>query len=250
MTTKFRRIGAFFLVPLLFLVFGYLICYVIGAPVINFVRSSIGIILLNDTPTFTQKHEDIFNRTIDVARNSSEETQEKGSTSTTTTETTTTSATTPHAQTVPASQLSYPSFGSLYGEIQIPRVQVDEHLYYGDSEDVLRLGAGQYNGSVLPGELGTTLIAGHNTSTFNRLDLVNAGDQVNINTSYGNYVYEVTDKKVLTYDDPSAIALLDNYQERNLIMYTCYPVDMLGSTDTRLFVYAKYLSGPVIDESK
>ena len=34
--------------------------------------------------------------------------------------------------------------------------------------------------------------------------------------------------------------------DENLIMYTCYPFDALGFTPDRYFVYAKYVSGPVL----
>ena len=34
----------------------------------------------------------------------------------------------------------------------------------------------------------------------------------------------------------------------NLILYTCYPFDALGFTPNRYFVYAKYVSGPVLDK--
>ena len=35
--------------------------------------------------------------------------------------------------------------------------------------------------------------------------------------------------------------------DENLILYTCYPFDALGFTPNRFFVYAKYVSGPVLD---
>ena len=37
--------------------------------------------------------------------------------------------------------------------------------------------------------------------------------------------------------------------DENLILYTCYPFDALGFTPNRYFVYAKYVSGPVLDKN-
>ena len=34
--------------------------------------------------------------------------------------------------------------------------------------------------------------------------------------------------------------------EENLVIYTCYPLSTLGLTSKRYFVYAEYVSGPVI----
>lgn len=36
---------------------------------------------------------------------------------------------------------------------------------------------------------------------------------------------------------------------KTMILYTCYPFDALGFTPNRYFVYAKYVSGPVLDKN-
>ena len=61
------------------------------------------------------------------------------------------------------------------------------------------------------------------------------------------YTYEVTDTKILDYQDSTAYDF--TRQDENLILYTCYPFDALGFTPNRYFVYAKYISGPVIDRT-
>ena len=35
-------------------------------------------------------------------------------------------------------------------------------------------------------------------------------------------------------------------QKPRLILYTCYPFDMLGLTPKRFFVYAEQISGPTV----
>ena len=64
-------------------------------------------------------------------------------------------------------------------------------------------------------------------------------------TEYGEYHYTVTGTRVATDTDTTAYDL--DATEENLIMYTCYPFDALGYTPLRYFVYAKYVSGPVIE---
>lgn len=69
---------------------------------------------------------------------------------------------------------------------------------------------------------------------------------VEIKTSYGNYIYEITDTAVKKATDRTAYDLSADYE--NLIMYTCYPFDALGLTTQRYFVYAKLVSGTPIDK--
>ena len=91
----------------------------------------------------------------------------------------------------------------------------------------------------------TILLAGHNNTFFNDLQHTEAGATVTITTHYGVYTYEVTGTEILDYQDETAYDFTRT--DENLILYTCYPFDALGFTPNRFFVYAKYLSGPVLD---
>ena len=70
------------------------------------------------------------------------------------------------------------------------------------------------------------------------------GDIVTITTSYGVFEYQVTDMQVKSSTDKSAYDLKQDKEQ--LILYTCYPFDMLGLTPNRYFVYADKISGPSI----
>lgn len=74
--------------------------------------------------------------------------------------------------------------------------QIVGSLYFGDTEEILRQGAGQFMGSVYPGEMGTSLIGGHNVDDFGKLGAVPIGDTIEVQTSYGNYTYRVTQLEV------------------------------------------------------
>ena len=99
----------------------------------------------------------------------------------------------------------------------------------------------------IPGEGKTILLAGHNNTFFNDLQHTEIGATVTITTHYGVYTYEVTDMAVKDYQDETAYDFTRT--DENLILYTCYPFDALGFTPNRYFVYAKYVSGPVLDKN-
>ena len=88
-------------------------------------------------------------------------------------------------------------------------------------------------------------LPGHNNTFFNDLQHAEAGATVTITTHYGVYTYEVTGTEILDYQDETAYDFTRT--DENLILYTCYPFDALGFTPNRFFVYAKYVSGPVLD---
>ena len=55
----------------------------------------------------------------------------------------------------------------------------------------------------------------------------------------------MTGYEILDYQDETAYDFTRT--DENLSLYTCYPFDALGFTPNRFFVYAKYVSGPVLD---
>lgn len=152
--------------------------------------------------------------------------------------------TTNNSDTINASDVEFPSVDKQFGELKIANRDVSAKLFFGDGKIPLRNGAGVYAGSFIPGYGKTILVAGHNNTYFNGLKNVKKGDIVKIGTSYGNYEYKITDTKIYNADNKKAYDLSRN--EENLILYTCYPFDMLGITEKRFFVYAEKLSGPKI----
>ena len=155
---------------------------------------------------------------------------------------------TPVNDKVPSSQVEYPTLGTEYGAVILDKANVQAPLIYGDSPDDLRVGVGHFNGSVFPGEAGTTLVGGHNTADLAALDTVKKGETITIKTNYETYQYKVRSKKVAKFSDKEAIApLYEESDDNQLILYTCYPISMIGLTEERLFVYADLVSGKMID---
>lgn len=198
--------------------------YVIGRPVIQFVTSSLELILLNEAPNFDFESKETFTAVQDAEVQTDENNE------------------------LPSSQIDYPKGGSLYGKIVIDDLKLDVPLYFGDTKEILRVGAGQFMGSVYPGELGTTLVGGHNTDSFGKLSAIQEGTEVKVQTTYGNYTYRTLHSEVKNKDDAAVQDLISQRERRILLLYTCYPIDSLGMTDDRLFVTCELIDGPVINE--
>lgn len=148
---------------------------------------------------------------------------------------------------IPLSSVTYPYFGQRMGEVIIEDCGIYTTLYFGDGNYELNNGVGMYTGGFIPGYGRTVMIAGHNNMAFNGFKYAQKGQKVTIRTYYGTYTYEITDIQVKLSTDSSAYDFGLNYE--NLIMYTCYPFDELNLTPYRCFVYAKLISGPVIDKN-
>ena len=214
-----KRLMAYLGMPLAFAVIGYLLLYMIATPVIKPLADVLDMALQNQAMSFgDSSHETIFDNTKSQPDTAGE--------------------------TVKASGITFPKFGTLYGNIRIEGTSVDAPLFFGDSNTELKKGAGQFNGSMFPGCGTTVLIGGHNHTYFNGLKDVKVGQAVTVRTNYGTYTYEVTETAVKKAKDASAYDLTAD--EENLVLYTCYPFDMLGLTPNRYFVYAKYVSGPKV----
>lgn len=208
--------------PIIFLVIGYSLIYVIGKPVIQFVTSSIQLFLLTDTPNFEttkQSFTAVDNKKI----------------------------TTNAKNELPSSKIDYPVGGQLYGKVKIEKLQLNVPLYFGDTEEILREGAGQFMGSVYPGELGTSLIGGHNVDDFGKLGAAQVGDEITLQTTYGNYVYRINQIEVRDKKDKEINDMIYQRNDRRIILYTCYPIDSLGLTNERLFAIGEFVSGPMIN---
>lgn len=212
----------FIIFPIAFFILGYVILYAAFSPILKPTASMVNMLFLNTEPNFDKEAADIYARAASSAAGKTNESSQ-----------------------VKLSSIDFPSYGDIFGHISIPGTSVNADLYYGDGNTELNNGVGVYMGGLIPGYGGTTLLAGHNNTFFHTLGNAQAGDSININTHYGNYVYEITETKVANEKDKSAYDLLK--KEENIILYTCYPFDCVGLTPQRYFVYAKYVSGPMLD---
>ena len=208
-----KKIMALIIAPLSFLVIGYGLIYVLAEPMIRPLYSIYSLITSEYGPGFDNQSKTLYTGIIE------------------------------NKDILTIHDVTTPNVGDQYGEIKITRVGLKTNLYYGDSEEILYNGAGQYQGSFLPGFGKTILIAGHTIPYFQKLGDVEIGDVVYISTHYGSYEYKVTATTIGNYNDSSLYDLSQTAKEQ-LILYTCYPLDGIGFKQERLFVYADKISGP------
>lgn len=219
MKHKLKRLMAYIYMPLIFTIIGYGLIYLLISPYMGTVKNVCSAIMVQETPTFHTRLDSIYNEPpIDVNE---------------------------QPDTVAVESVTWPKYGEQYGAITCDRIKLDAPVYFGDNNDILREGVGQYIGTFMPGYGRLILLAGHNTSYFKPLQKIQVGDVVTFSTNYGVYQYRVTNTKIADHNDDSAYDLLK--QEEQLVMYTCYPFETLAGTKTnRLFVYADKIAGPEV----
>lgn len=150
-------------------------------------------------------------------------------------------------ETVSKGEIKKPSIGEQYGTISCEAIDLMAPLYFGDNDDVLAMGAGQYAKSKLPGFGGCILIGGHDSTYFSVLADIKKDQEIVLQTEYGTYTYKVRETKVAKTDDIDACQL--DSKEEQLVLYTCYPFgELLRARDERYFVYCNKIAGPTVEE--
>lgn len=145
--------------------------------------------------------------------------------------------------------IQFPDYGTRYANLTCNRIELDAPVYWGDTEEILIKGVGQFMGSFLPGLSRSILLSGHNTMYFKAFELIDIGDIMQLHTNYGVFEYEVSEMQIIHSEDAeNMVNEMLSYQEEKLIMYTCYPFETLvGTKMERLFVFADKISGPVVE---
>jgi sortase A len=133
-------------------------------------------------------------------------------------------------------RVARPPYGSLVGEVEIPRLGVQAPLLEGDDDAVLARGAGHIPGTALPGQSGNVGIAAHRDSYFRPLRGIREHDEIDVRTPGGSCEqFEVTGTAVVL---PSDVGVLRYEPGRDLTLVTCYPFGFIGSAPQRFIVHA------------
>lgn len=137
--------------------------------------------------------------------------------------------------------MEVPETGTLYGRIISDPLGLDVPLYYGDSDEILQLGAGQYANGAVPGMDGTIIIGGHDSTYFNGLKNMTEGGMLEIETDYGRFEYKVAEIVILDADSDMSVIVNSG---RAMVLYTCYPYDsLIGQSTQRIFYMCDELGG-------
>lgn len=129
-----------------------------------------------------------------------------------------------------------PLEGDAIARLEIPAIEVSDYVVEGTDTGSLRKGPGHYPDTPLPGESGTTAIAGHRTTygaPFRRVDKVERGDRILVDMPDGRFVYRVERTKIV---DDSDLSVLDRVGYQRLVLSACHP---LHSAAQRIIVFAR-----------
>lgn len=132
----------------------------------------------------------------------------------------------------------YPKYGTQYATIEIPRIDVNLPVYFGDTLEILKKGVGHDSGSYFPGEGGSIIYMGHNSSdTFRRFGELQIGDEITIKASYGEYKYKIYDMQLINETEKDKLPIQN--EKEILMVYTCYPFVNIGHATQRYVVFAE-----------
>ncbi len=133
---------------------------------------------------------------------------------------------------------NYPEYGTQYGTIEIPRIDVNLPLYYGDELNLLKTGIGQSPLGYFPGEGGSIILMGHNfVNMFRRFSELQKNDTITLKTTYGEYTYKIYDMQIVKETETDKLPIQDD--KEILMVYTCYPFNNIGYATQRYVVYAE-----------
>ena len=126
--------------------------------------------------------------------------------------------------------------GDAVAELDIARIGLRAVVVRGTAPDDLREGPGLLDGTPLPGEHGTTAIAGHRTTygaPFRHLDALRRGDTIGLRLPYGSFRYAVEATRIV---DPGDLSVLRRVEHDRLVLSACHP---LFSAARRIVVLAR-----------
>lgn len=135
-----------------------------------------------------------------------------------------------------------PALGAPVALLQIPRLRVTQVVVEGTNHAQLRDGPGHHRNTVMPGEPGNAAISGPrlaNGGPFRDLDRLRAGDDIQVTTLSGSFLYRVRTVRTASAGDPDP---LEPTTTNQLTLLTSDPV---GIADQLLVVTADLRTQPV-----
>ncbi|MFE5322739.1 class D sortase [Paenibacillus sp. NPDC056579] len=115
----------------------------------------------------------------------------------------------------------------LEGVLSIDKIKLKLPIITDATTANLKLSVASIAGTGQPGAVGNYAIAGHRSLTygknFNRLDEVEQGDFIEVDTGQHQYRYEVYEKLYVLPED--VWVLKGNGKDRDITLITCHPID-------------------------
>ena len=214
---KINKIMAYVYMPLFFSILSYGIVYLMTSDMISLATGVTQLIMTESDPDFSVDYANTFNPgSVEISNDN----------------------------TVKRADVPQANYGDLYAYVKCQDIGLDCPVYMGSDNSILKLGAGQVTATYQPGFGSLIMIGAHNNTFFNCLKNIQTGTVITMETSYGTYTYQVNSTEVVDVTDKDAYDFFTDHEQ--LLLYTCYPFDMLASTDYRFMVHADLVSGPTI----
>ena len=130
------------------------------------------------------------------------------------------------------------------GVLRIPRIRLEVAVLPGTDDWVLDRAVGHIDGTVAPGAVGNSAIAGHRDGFFRGLKDLEVGDAIEIETLQGREVYQIERFWVVAPED---VWVLDPTPTRSLTLVTCFPFYHVGPAPQRYIVRAVPAAAGTVD---
>lgn len=136
----------------------------------------------------------------------------------------------------PPPEMAAPAETEVFGIVHVPRWGADYEVPIAEGVDVQSVfnqgNIGHYPGTAMPGEVGNFATAAHRQSygaPYRRVEELQTGDVVVVETAQGWFVYRVTEHYVVTPDQVGVVAPVPNEPgaeptERLITLTTCHPL--------------------------
>ncbi|MCX6520511.1 MAG: class E sortase [Actinobacteria bacterium] len=130
------------------------------------------------------------------------------------------------SSTVPAARLTPPPQGDPLAKLTIPKIDLEKIVIEGVRTSDLEDGPGHFPETPLPGQYGNAAIAGHRTThgqPFNRIDELQVGDEVIVETIVGRFTYLVTGQVIVSPNDYQLVIPTTDPTVATLTLTSCHP---------------------------
>lgn len=129
-----------------------------------------------------------------------------------------------------------PVTGDVIGVLSIPVIESELPIVEGTDEDDLEKGVGHFRGTAYPLQEDQIVLSGHRDTVFRRMGELKIGDELIVKVSYGEFVYVISDTKVVDADDRTIIQ--STAPNEILTVTTCYPFTFIGNAPERYIITA------------
>ncbi len=120
--------------------------------------------------------------------------------------------------------------------IRIPSLGLEVPVFPGETEANMTRGAGRITGSPRFGEPGNVSVSSHRDGFFRKLEDIEVGDEIVVDTRAATYRYVVEEIRVT---EPTDTVALWPGEVPELTLVTCYPFNFIGRAPQRYVVRAE-----------